>query len=146
MKALLPAIKTAIKVVSLLAAQSDAYITPHPGWRPEGTASKCLGIHSNGMTRQEEAGEMMELKASVTIYGYAELVTTADDPLCGTNGVYALLDAAEDILTDNRLGLSEVQTVETGRDTPAELFQADETTWLARIGRTFIYTLERSSV
>lgn len=145
MKTLLPAIKTAIQGLSLLVSTSNAFITPHVGWRPEGTGSTCIGIHDAGTIRAELAGNMIEQVSTVDIAAFVPLGADAKDAITGASGAFALLDAATDILKRNRLSISEVQSVEIGKDSQSELYQASESLWLVRICRQFIYTLERSS-
>lgn len=88
---------------------------------------------------------MIEQVSVVDVAGFVPLGADAADAISGASGVYALLDAATDILKRNRLSITEVQSVQIGKDSESELYQASESVWLVRVCRKFIYTLERSS-
>ena len=147
MKDLLPAIKTALHA-SLLVADDDIYITPDVKWRPELTGVPCIGIHDSGLSRDELAGEVWEITATVDIAAFAALTADGYSGLTGTAGVYAILDEVTDILVDNLLSVSGVQRVQVGNDSASSLYQAPDAdnTWLITITRSFVYTIERSSI
>jgi hypothetical protein len=112
---------------------------------PAGTRLPSLGVKDAGMIRQELAGEMLEITARVDLVGFVNMTADGAEAICGTTGVCQLLDAATVMLTNNRLGLADVQRVEIGPDTPTELFQADNNQWIVKLVRTLVYTLERAA-
>jgi len=146
MKTLLPAIQTTLQTMSQLERRSDCYLTPHANYMPTGTRQPCIGIKDAGTIRQELAGEVLELKARVELVGFVKMTGDGSACLCGTDGVFQLLDDAAGLLRNNHLSLTDVQRVEIGPDRPSELFRAENNQWIVKLSRTMIYTLERSSV
>ena len=145
MRLLLPAIVTALAGLKLDGESVDSYITPDPRWRPYGTTHPCIGIHDAGLSREEEAGEMVEIIAAVELSGFVALTEDGAESITGDTGVYALLDEATELLNNNLLGTTDIQRVQIGEDSPSEIYQATEDTWLVRVSRTLIYTIERSN-
>jgi len=146
MKTLLPAVRDAVKVMAILPSASACYITPDARWRPDGVNGTCLGVMNGGVIREELAGRVWEITATVDIIGFVPLTADAATAICGTAGVEQLLDDATAILKNNRLSLSEVQSVRIGNDRPSGLHQAEEDNWLVSVIRQVIYTIERASV
>jgi hypothetical protein len=143
---LLPAIKAVLEDLTQLPRKSDCYITPHANFMPTGTRQPCLGIKDAGMVPSELAGEMLDITARVDLIGFVKMTADGQAAICGDDGLYALLDAATDLLVKNRLGLADVQTVIIGPTRPSEMFSAENNQWLVKLTRTMIYTLERSSI
>jgi len=144
MRILLQAIVTALATLELDDEPVAAYITPDNRWRPHGTTHPCVGVHDAGLSREEELGEMVEIIAAVEISGFVALTDDGESSITGDTGVYALLDEATELLNNNLLGKTDIQRVQIGDDSPSEIYQASEDTWLVRVSRTLIYTIERS--
>lgn len=146
MKTLLPAIKTALHACTIVTTDSNIYITPDIRWRPEGTGTPAIGIIGGSLGREELGGEMWEITATVNIAAHVALTSNGSDALTGTSGIYAILDEVTGILVNNLLSVSGAQRVQVGNDSPPSISQGANDSWLASISRTFIYTLERSSI
>lgn len=143
MRILLPSIKTVLKELPLLQRKSDCYITPHVNWMPTGTRFPCLGIKDGGMARQELAGDMLELTATINLVAFTPITADGGDAVCGQVGVLAILNAAVSLLIDNHLGMTEIQRMAIGADMPSELYQAENNQWIVKMVRTVVYTMER---
>lgn len=146
MRTLLPAIKTAIQGIALLASTADAFVTPDPAWRPVDAGATCIGIFGTGVEREELAGEMVDITISVDLVGFVPMLASGSDAVCGAAGVVALLDAATTILKKNSLSQAGFTGVMVGGDSKTALYQASESQWLVMMSRTFEYYFERSSV
>jgi len=146
MKLLLPAIKTALHSHSIVTTDSDIYITPDVRWRPEGTGDTCIGIKDGGLHREELAGEVWEITATVELAAFAPLTTNGSDSLCGNSGCYAILDAAVALLVNNLLSITGAQSVEIGDDTPSGIVQVQDETMLVTLTRKLTYTIELTSI
>jgi len=142
MKTLLPAIRSVIQGV--MPRPSDCYITPNVNYMPTGTRQPCIGIKDAGISREELAGEMVEITATVELVGFVQMSEDGFTALCGNGGVFQLLDTATDALINNLLGLPDVQRVEIGQDSPSTLSTTDTNQFLVMMTRTLIYTLERN--
>ena len=142
MKTLLPAIKTALHAHTIVTTDSDIYITPDVRWRPEGTGTPSIGIHDAGMQREELAGEYWEMTATVELAAFVSLSSNGSDSICGTSGLYAILDAAVAILNDNMLSVSGLISIQVGNDSASSIVAEGD--GLVTMTRTLIYTIERS--
>jgi len=143
MKALLPAIKNALKTMSQLAAATDCYITPDDRWRPEGIGNTAISIRPLSLTRIEAGGNMIDVVATVGITCFMPATADGETGLCGTTGLYDFADDIQVLLTDKSLSLSGFESVEVGADRDVMVRPEMGEPLLAQIMREYIYKMTR---
>lgn len=144
MRVLLPAVQLVLKDLPLLRRASDCYLTPDINWLPTGVRFPCLGIKDGGVIREELAGEMIGLTMTVELVGMTLLPADGSD-LVGEAGSFALLDAAQQLLVFDLLGVSGATGVSIGNDLPSKLFRSDNNQWIVQLVRRMVYTIERAA-
>lgn len=143
MQTLLPKIRARLQGLPWLKRRQDVYVTPYENFMPTGTRPPCLGIVPGPVTRRELAGEMVERQLTVRLAAYVPLTGDGEGVLCDAGtGVYPLLDGACALLTGSGLDVPGLQLVRIGGDRGSELFQTDNKTWLVKVVRDVLCTVE----
>ena len=143
MKALLPAIKNALKTMSQLSAATDCYITPDDRWRPENIGNVAISIRPVRLVPEELGGNMLEMTATVAVSCFMPASADGETSLCGTTGLYDFANDIQAILTDNSLSLSDFESVEVGPDSETAVRPEMGDPLLVQLPRQYIYTMTR---
>jgi len=143
MKALLPAIRNALKTISQLSAATDCYITPDDRWRPENIGNTAISIRPVRREPEELGGNALDIRATVVVSCFMPQSADGETALCGTTGLYDFADDIQAILTDNGLSLSGFESVEVGPDGETAVRPELGEPLLVQLPRQYIYTMIR---
>lgn len=128
MKTLLQNIQSELKASLNGLRDVDIFITPHTNLIPAGTQFPAIGIKDGPITRSELADNAMDRELSVSLISYVKMYPD-EQSIMGGSGFKGILEVVEDlhdILDDNLLDITGMESAFCNDEKESEMFGKPE--------------------